>query len=87
MTSEQFSYWLQGYFEVGQPKTLDEQQVQIIKDHLDLVFNKVTPTYKKPSNPPLCRLNPPLGGFAPKTDVAGALDVLFPVKEETTHYC
>jgi hypothetical protein len=47
MTSEQFTYWLQGYFELGHLKTLDEKQVQIIKDHLNLVFKKVTPDYAK----------------------------------------
>lgn len=44
MNELQFCYWLQGYFELtdsGQP--LSAQQVQIIKDHLELVFKKVTP--------------------------------------------
>lgn len=49
MTSEQFTYWLQGYLEVADPKTLNEKQVQIIKDHLALVFKKVTPDYTRPS--------------------------------------
>lgn len=43
MTSDQFTYWLQGYFEIENPKELNETQVQIIKDHLQLVFKKVTP--------------------------------------------
>ena len=43
MTPENFTYWLQGFFEISDAKKLDETQVQIIKDHLDLVFNKVTP--------------------------------------------
>jgi hypothetical protein len=43
MTPENFTYWLQGFFEVSDTKKLDEKQVQIIKDHLNLVFNKVTP--------------------------------------------
>ncbi len=40
MTSENFVYWLQGLFELGGEhiKTLDEKQVQIIKDHLNYVF-------------------------------------------------
>jgi len=44
MTPENFSYWLQGYFELtddGLPLT--NTQVEIIKDHLALVFTKVTP--------------------------------------------
>ncbi len=46
MDSEQFVYWLHGFFEISDAKTLTETQVQIIKDHLDLVFNKVTPDRK-----------------------------------------
>lgn len=47
MNTEQFCYWLQGLFEVGNIKTLDETQVQIIKDHLNLVFKKTTPYLKE----------------------------------------
>lgn len=43
MTSENFTYWLQGFFEISDSSKLDEKQVQIIKDHLALVFNKITP--------------------------------------------
>lgn len=38
-----FAYWLKGFFEIGNSNKLTEIQVQIIKDHLDLAFNKVTP--------------------------------------------
>lgn len=44
MDSSSFCYWLQGYFELG-GENLSPQQVQVIKDHLALVFNKVTPSY------------------------------------------
>jgi hypothetical protein len=43
MTTEQFATWLQGYFELSDAKTLNEKQVKIVKDHLALVFEKVTP--------------------------------------------
>lgn len=47
MTPEQFCYWLQGYFEINranpQKTKLNEQQIEIINDHLNLVFNKQTP--------------------------------------------
>lgn len=43
MTPDQFCYWLQGLMELQNPKTLNETQVQSIKDHLVLVFKKVTP--------------------------------------------
>ncbi len=42
MTPENFCYWLQGLLEIGNPSTLDAQQVLIIKDHLNLVFKKET---------------------------------------------
>lgn len=38
MKAENFVYWLQGFFELGEPKTLDERQVQLIKNHLNMVF-------------------------------------------------
>jgi hypothetical protein len=43
MTPENFCYFLQGMLESDKVKTLDEADVQMIKDHLKLVFNKVTP--------------------------------------------
>ena len=45
MTAEQFCYWLQGYMEMSEAEKLDEKQVKIMKDHLALVFDKVTPDY------------------------------------------
>lgn len=39
----EFCYWLKGYFELNDSNKLSPQQVQIIKDHLNLVFIKVTP--------------------------------------------
>lgn len=45
MNSEQFAYWLQGFLEISDVKKLDEKQLQIIRDHLKLVFNKQTPSY------------------------------------------
>lgn len=43
MTPQDFAYWLKGFMEIENPKKLDEKQTQIIKDHLDLVFEKQTP--------------------------------------------
>lgn len=43
MSSESFVYWLQGYFEIADPKSLGEKEIQIIKDHLALVLKKETP--------------------------------------------
>lgn len=43
MSPDSFCYWLNGFFEISGQSELTPQQVQIIKDHLTLVFNKVTP--------------------------------------------
>lgn len=47
MTSEQFTYWLQGFAELndGPPSA---EQWQMIQEHLALVFNKVTPPLRAP---------------------------------------
>lgn len=43
MEPRDFCYWLQGWLEIQKPTTITPEQVQEIKNHLDLVFKKVTP--------------------------------------------
>lgn len=43
MSPENFVYWLQGFFELTDSKNLSESQIQVIKNHLVLVFDKKTP--------------------------------------------
>lgn len=50
MTPENFCYWLQGYLEISDSKDLDSNQLDIVKDHLKLVFNKITPNRTDPYN-------------------------------------
>lgn len=38
MNSRDFCYWLQGLFELGDIKSLDERQTELIKKHLHMVF-------------------------------------------------
>ena len=38
MTSRDFCYWLQGYFEVSNPNIIEQPQVEMIQKHLNLVF-------------------------------------------------
>lgn len=38
MTSRDFVYWLQGFFEIANPKTIDAERVEMIQKHLNLVF-------------------------------------------------
>jgi hypothetical protein len=50
MTPQEFCYWLQGYFEVSGNETLTPEQVKMVKEHLQLTFNKVTTTTIHPSS-------------------------------------
>lgn len=43
MTEKEFVIWLHGYLEIENPKSINEKQTQVIKDHLDTFFKKVTP--------------------------------------------
>lgn len=43
MTAEQFAFWLHGFTELTRGQTPDPAQWKAIKEHLDLVFKKVTP--------------------------------------------
>ena len=38
MKSRDFCYWLQGYFEIADARTINEKQTEIIKKHLNMVF-------------------------------------------------
>ncbi len=43
MNYEAFCWWLQGFMEIQNPEELTKEQVVEIKNHLALVFHKVTP--------------------------------------------
>jgi hypothetical protein len=43
MTPRDFCYWLQGYFEISGADSLNEKNIEVIKNHLQLVFKKETP--------------------------------------------
>jgi hypothetical protein len=57
MEPRDFAYWLQGFFEVSNAKTLNEEQVAMIRAHLDTLFHKVTftttTTFPQPELAPL----------------------------------
>lgn len=38
MTSRDFCFWLQGFFELSNEKYLDEKQTNLVKQHLAMVF-------------------------------------------------
>jgi len=46
MTSKDFCYWIQGFFELSESEQLTPRQVEIIKNHLKLVFyHEIDPSY------------------------------------------
>lgn len=57
MSSENFTFWLQGFVELNGGAMPTELQWKMIQDHLALVFHKVTPTY--PEYVPLPTSTPP----------------------------
>jgi hypothetical protein len=71
MNSDQFCYWLQGYFELAnrQGYDIDHRQAQIIRDHLVLVFDKKTPDRSGDVQ------IPPRGGVFDVTDFKKDLEI------------
>jgi len=61
MTSRDFVYWLQGYFEILDPKgqsgaiPFSAQQSQCVREHLQLVFQHMKPEVPQPApaTPPI----------------------------------
>ena len=46
MTSRDFVYWLQGFFEISETNVITEHQAEVIKKHLNLVFyHEINPSY------------------------------------------
>jgi hypothetical protein len=56
MTPEQFCFWLHGFFELTGQDELTAPQARMVREHLDLVFTKVTP----PLGPPVPEITPEL---------------------------
>jgi hypothetical protein len=42
MTYRDFAYWLQGYMEINDPKSIDEKGLEIIREHMNLVVKEQT---------------------------------------------
>ena len=43
MTAEQFCFWLHGFFELTGKDAISSAQAKMIREHLDLLFDKKTP--------------------------------------------
>lgn len=49
MTSRDFCFWLQGFFELSNEKCLDELQTNMVKKHLNMVFiHEIDPSMPDP---------------------------------------
>lgn len=48
MTSRDFCYWLQGFFELQGTQALTVEQARIIQNHLNMVFvHEIDPSFPK----------------------------------------
>lgn len=64
MTSVEFCYWLQGFLELGDVKTFDAKQVDLVRSHLAMVFlHEIDPKYPPEQQPKLNILHG--GGSSP----------------------
>lgn len=67
MKSVEFCYWLQGLFELAEPKELSAEQTEMIRKHLAMVFaHEIDPSYPAKDQSILSNLHhgdkPPPGG-------------------------
>lgn len=46
MTSRDFAYWLQGFFEISNAKEVTPEQLTVIRNHLNMVFkHEIDPSH------------------------------------------
>ena len=56
MNSRDFVYWLQGFMELADPKSINEKQTELIKRHLNMVFfHEIDPSFGEHRRPCLDR--------------------------------
>lgn len=49
MTSRDFCFWLQGFFEIAQPMQLGPNEIELIEKHLAMVFiHEIDPSMPSP---------------------------------------
>jgi len=58
MNSIDFCYWLQGYFEISDAKEITPTQLEVIKNHINLVFkHEIDPLRDSQTSTPASILN------------------------------
>jgi hypothetical protein len=75
MTSRDFAYWLQGFFEISNAETISKEQTEVIKKHLNLVFkHEIDPSMGNAEHQAeLNAIHNPLGVFKPNVPNDGLL--------------
>lgn len=83
MTSRDFAYWLQGFFEISGSTTLTEEQTKMIKNHLNMVFrHEIDPSFGPPKYiEELSKIHE--GGKVPQSSV----DLLTKLQGGTETFC
>lgn len=66
MNSVDFCFWLQGCFEITETNQLTEKQVEVIKNHLNLVFkHEIDPLRESETTASADELNQAHSGIKP----------------------
>jgi len=70
MTSRDFAYWLQGFFEISNVEDLSKEQTKVIKNHLNMVFkHEIDPSMGDVNHQQeLNQLHKPSGNMTAKDD-------------------
>lgn len=77
MKSRDFCYWLQGLFELQNPKVLDEKQTDLIRAHLHMVFiHEIDPSFPQNQQEQLNKPHKPIN-----------LTDIYPLKKDTNIRC
>lgn len=71
MKAVEFCYWLQGLFELADPKSLSEYQTDLIRRHLSMVFrHEIDPSYPAEQQSRLDELH---SGITPVSPLPGSV--------------
>lgn len=72
MTSRDFCFWLQGFFELTAETGMSKEQAEMVQRHLALVFTH--------------EIDPSMGGAAHQTKLDAVHDLKPPFYETTSHF-
>jgi hypothetical protein len=69
MTSRDFAYWLQGFFELSDEAELYPWQVELIRAHLNMVFiHEIDPSFPAEQQDALTQAHNPWSTRGPRED-------------------